>query len=380
MSQGRINMKSKNITQKFRITVLTPVHIGTGFRKMKGIDFYFDERTSQVILVDLDEIGTLLVDNSQALNELANLDEQNDIGDLTRRYHLNLKNNKNYPINSVGREFLEFVRTGLGQPLIPGSSLKGSLRTAILRNIIDQKSDVERRELFKEIPNGGNPKSASDDLLRNIFGRNPNYDLMRVLVVSDSHFSESDLMLIELRVLSQNRNGWYWKSNPKNPNQPMQVWCEALRPNSKAEISLSLDNFLLTDSRAVWELKFPNKLAADLHTLIDQINQYSAQMIDAEITYFEERDSEKPELNEIIRNLNLVKKHIPANDSAMVVRLGWGSGWKHMTGDYLGKDKDIFEQIRMNFRLGHPGRSRKIGFYNGKPAFPFGWIKLEALK
>jgi len=368
-------MKSKNITQKFRITVLTPVHIGTGFRKMKGIDFYFDERTSQVILVDLDEIGTLLVDNSQALNELANLDEQNDIGDLTRRYHLNLKNNKNYPINSVGREFLEFVRTGLGQPLIPGSSLKGSLRTAILRNIIDQKSDVERRELFKEIPNGGNPKSASDKLLKKIFGSNPNYDLMRVLIISDSHFSEADLMLIESRVLSQNRNGWHWK--------PMPVWCEVLRPGTKAEVGLSLDNFLLSDSIAVKKLNFPNRIPDDLNQFINQINHYSASMIGAEITYFEERDSEKPELNEIIRNLNLVKKHIPANDSAMVIRLGWGSGWKHMTGDYLERDKDILEKIRMNFRLGRPGmpfpKSRKIAFQNGKPIFPFGWIKLEVL-
>lgn len=365
-------MKSKNITQKFRITVLTPVHIGSGFRKMKGIDFYFDDRAGQVILVDLDEISAAVVNNQKALTELENLDEHHNIGNLIRDFHLNLKNIRRYPIQSIGHYFLEFIRTGLGQPLIPGSSLKGSLRTAILRNIIDQKSDVERRELFKEIPNGGNPKSASDKLLKKIFGSNPNYDLMRVLIISDSHFSEADLMLIESRVLSQNRNGWHWK--------PMPVWCEVLRPNSKAEISLSLDNFLLTDSRAVWELKFPNKLAADLHTLIDQINQYSAQMIDAEITYFDERDSEKPELNEIIRNLNLVKKHIPANDSAMVIRLGWGSGWKHMTGDYLRKDKDIFDQIRINFNLGHPGRSRKIGFYNGKPAFPFGWIKLEALK
>jgi CRISPR/Cas system CSM-associated protein Csm5 (group 7 of RAMP superfamily) len=33
-------MNPKNLTQKFKITVLTPVHIGSGFRKMKGIDFY----------------------------------------------------------------------------------------------------------------------------------------------------------------------------------------------------------------------------------------------------------------------------------------------------------------------------------------------------
>jgi CRISPR-associated protein Csm5 len=67
----------------------------------------------------------------------------------------------------------------------------------------------------------------------------------------------------------------------------------------------------------------------------------------------------------------------------MVIRLGWGSGWKHMTGDYLERDKDILEKIRMNFRLGRPGmpfpKSRKIAFQNGKPIFPFGWIKLEVL-
>lgn len=374
-------MNSKNITKKFKITVLTPVHIGSGFRKMKGIDFYFDERTAQVILVDLDEIGVALADKPQALNELANLDEHHSIGDLIRDHHLELKNSRKYAIASgpIGKDFLEFIRTGMGAPFIPGSSLKGSLRTMILSIILNGKSPDERRKLLYSIPTGGNHKYADKELLKKIFGINPNYDLMRTLTVSDSQFQDADLMLIESRVLSQDYRGWHWKPNNDNP---MKVWCEVLRPGCQAEITFSLDNFLLNDPKAVNELNFPNRIAADFDRLMTDVNQYSLRMLEAELNYFEKRHNEKSELDYVLKALDTVKRHITASPKSMVIRLGWGSGWQSMTGDYI-NDASLMQQIRQGFRLGRPGmpfpKSRKIGFENGKPTFPFGWIKLKAL-
>jgi len=375
-------MNLKNLTKNFRITVLTPVHIGSGFRKLKGIDFYFDDRAGQAVLVDLDEIGAAFSNNQTALNELANLDEYHGIGDLIRRYHPDLKNISRYPINTVGREFLEFIRTGLGQPLIPGSSLKGSLRTVILSNLLNGKSPAERRSLLHSIPTGGNAKKADGDLLKKVFGKDPNYNLMRTLTVCDSQFKDADLMLIESRVLSQDYRGWHWKPVNDRTDKPMQVWCEALRPGCQAEIALSFDNFLLNDPQAVDKLKFPNRLETDFTKFMTDINQYSRQMLDSEIDYFKKRHDERPELNYILKALDTVKRHIPTNNTNMVIRLGWGSGWQSMTGNYI-DDPNLMQQIRQGFHLGRAGmpfpKSRKIAFNNNQPALPFGWIKLESI-
>jgi CRISPR-associated protein Csm5 len=378
-------MNPKNLTQKFKITVLTPVHIGSGFRKMKGIDFYYDDQTKQVVQIDLDEIGVALAGNHQALNELANLEEQHDVGELIRRYHLKLKNIRKYPISSIGKEYFEFIRTGLGQPFIPGSSLKGSLRTAILRNIFNQKNEKERIMLLRTIQQGGNPKYAANDLLKKIFGKDPNYDLMRTLTVTDSCFKNDDLLLTESRVLSQDYRGWHWKPlKSEQGDSLMRVWCEALYPGHQAEIMLSIDNFLLNDPGAKDILKFPNHLEVDFTRLMANINQYSRQMLNAELNYFAKRNDEKDELKQVLNSLEAVRKHIPESNKSMVIRLGWGSGWESMTGALAKTDRQIMEQVRRNFRLGRDGmdfpKTRKIAFNNNQPAFPFGWIKLEALK
>jgi CRISPR-associated protein Csm5 len=246
------------------------------------------------------------------------------------------------------------------------------------------KSSNDRRNLLHSISTGGNPKYADADLLKKVFGKDPNYNLMRALIVGDSHSKDADLMLIESRVLSQDYKGWHWKPVGRdNSSPPMRVWCESLRPGCQSEVTISLDDFLLNDYQAMTELNFPNRIETDFAKLMTDVNKYSRQMLDSEILYFEKRNDEKSELSQILRSIETVRKHIPAGNNSMVIRLGWGSGWQSMTGDYI-DDASLMQSIRQGFHLGRPGmpfpKSRKIAFSNNQPTFPFGWIKLEALK
>ncbi|MFA4907404.1 MAG: type III-A CRISPR-associated RAMP protein Csm5 [archaeon] len=375
-------MNTKNLTKTFKVTVLTPVHIGSGFRKNRGID-YFTEN-NRTVVVDLDEICDSIANDRNAVNDLANIDENHSIGDFIQKYQLRrqLKNLREFPIAVNSHDYLEFERNGMGVPYIPGSSLKGALRTVFLRNILDQKPEPERKMILQLIQQERNPKYAANKLLSKIFGPDPNHDLMRMVTVIDSPFKNSDLALTESRVLSQEYRVWHWKPvNREQQDRPMRVYCEALRPGTSAEIILSFDMFLMKDVRSAILLRFPNKLPENFQLLANQINQYSKSMLKNESEYFEQRNDERGELDQYLRTLSTLNRSFPNDDKTIIMRLGWGSGWNSMTGDYLRTEPSLLLQVRDWYRLGRPGmqfpKSRKIGFENGKPAFPFGWIKLE---
>ena len=65
-------------------------------------------------------------------------------------------------------------------------------------------------------------------------------------------------------------------------------------------------------------------------------------------------------------------EHCPAN--AIVLRLGWGTGWRTMTGDILNAD----ERGRV---MGRVGKTRKVIIEGhssrGRPCDVFGWIKID---
>lgn len=417
-------MLKKNLIQKFKLTVLSPVHIGSGFRKFQDIDFYTEPQLNTTYVIDQNRIFALLANNKSLQQELATLDVTDiSIKDLLKRYHINPEQvtKVKYPLAVSTKEFHEFLRTGLGQPLLPGSSLKGAIRTALLKHFFDSYSPAEKQKLL-ELINLKKTKGADEILLKKIFGSDPNHNLMRTLIPEDAHFQESDLMLFETRVLSLRKENWAWKTSGYQSDTPMRIYCEALRPNSQTILHIACDNFLLTHPEAQKELHLPHSLSPDIDQLITTLNEHARRIINTELQFFRERNNERGELTQLINNYQTIAKHIPSSPTALVIRLGWGSGWESMTGNLLPEFPTTLQNIRRHLGLGkitcpnhHELRqtpkwqnsinaigywckdckqvyrpeevhlfpvfpkSRKIAFSNNQPALPLGWIKLEKI-
>lgn len=133
---------------RVKLTAVTPFHVGSGVRYSKK-EYYMDERTQTVTLMDMKKImGWIASQGREALVEafetfmMARND--NNIRDfLTRRISMPEAEQKRCVLYSFkcggalgenvrNRDLFAFMRGADGRPYVPGSSLKGALRTVLL--------------------------------------------------------------------------------------------------------------------------------------------------------------------------------------------------------------------------------------------------------
>jgi CRISPR-associated protein Csm5 len=115
------------------IEILSPVHIGSGIRLVEGWDFIY--RNGILKIVNQEEILPKL--SEKQLNEFNNDNRRRDI--LAKA-----ESRRTYTLNYKRGEVLEFERNGNGIPYIPGSSFKGSIRTALF---VEEYSEKKKKFL-----------------------------------------------------------------------------------------------------------------------------------------------------------------------------------------------------------------------------------------
>ena len=196
-------MKETGI-KEYRYTLKTPVHVGSG-EKLGQIDFVLQR--NQCIVVDIERLLQELKDNSQALNEFAH--GSFNIADFLKKYKILPGSVRKYTIqnpNNIERIYniQEFVKTGMGNPIIPGSSIKGAIRTALLWHLLRSTTDKSRiNEILHDVLNSDVKKEkASSSLSKEFFGPDPNYDFLRILHVGDVELQMADMKLVESKVLN----------------------------------------------------------------------------------------------------------------------------------------------------------------------------------
>lgn len=359
------------------IEVLTPVHVGSGVKLAEGIDFVKDEYSVQIVAQS--ELMKFLEDNPDELEKfikggykLSSLDRIPE----GRRYNI-----------SIGKtsEIYEFERNGNGKPYIPGSSIKGAIRTILLKKRFDELSDNGKNQLLMKV---NHPKKewAAEPIVRQLLGDSSNQNLMRVLEIFDAEFNDLNLdkvLILSLTNEAGTSYGWkqLWnRQNVIDSNKASQIFCETLPIGSKSYFSISLHTFLFTDSTAAINLQFNESALSDIRTLISTINSYSKEKLEKEKEFFENLNSSK-ELNLVLEEIdNLLQKIDNLSNDEFILRISWGSGWKGMTGDFL--DDNWLSQFRRRYQLGKRDfpifpKTRRIVFEDDEPKYLTGWIKVK---
>jgi CRISPR-associated protein Csm5 len=271
------------------------------------------------------------------------------------------------------------------RPYLPGTEVKGALRTSLLYALVSDKENYayfwDRLEEFRRSYYGGaSPRQKVWQLMKIVDsleaqllrgrprGETKNdakFDFLRFLNVSDSNFFSPDNLRVELtQMLGTNR---YTKT-----------WIETLAAGCEASTELVIgDPTFILQELGLERLRE----WLSLQKLLEACYRRSHDLLTEEAAYF----ANEPKLRTLITSLQ--EQNSP---QAPLLRLGQGQGFLSITIDLPVKQRDpqLFDEaIRegVSFQRGFrtqrgnfPKTRRVIANRDGKPFTLLGWVKIFA--
>ena len=158
-----------------KLTAVTPFHVGSGVKYSKK-EYYVDTKTQTVTLMDMNKVMGWIAEQGReamigAFESFMMSRYDNDIKDfLTRRIRMPEAVQKKCVLYSFScggafsrdknkRDLSAFMRDAEGRPYVPGSSLKGALRTVLLVKMLREgklRGGIDTSDL-KRAADGAHP-------------------------------------------------------------------------------------------------------------------------------------------------------------------------------------------------------------------------------
>ncbi|NTV62658.1 MAG: type III-A CRISPR-associated RAMP protein Csm5 [Oscillochloris sp.] len=278
-------------------------------------------------------------------------------------------------------EIYEQIKDVADRPYLPGSSLKGALRSALAWAYAQ---DVQPAS-FQRLSHHGQ-KTADDKIEADLFhgkdGPGPRQvgnngmlrDVLRGLHVGDSAPSAGGLELLHTQV--------YPKGSP--------VAVEAIPANTVLRATLQVERYMFEHPEARQVLDFgpwPQRLAPV--ALAASCRQRAAALIAAERAFY---TGQAPELARFYKDLE--DRLAGLGPRAFMLAVGWGAGWHSKTLDDRlradeGREREFVEVVRQyNLKKDRskserfsPGglfpATRKLSYQGSRPWRPLGWLLVE---
>jgi CRISPR type III-A-associated RAMP protein Csm5 len=390
--------------RRFKLVLLTPVHIGSGDTLSRGVDILEDrgrDGKPQTFVVDVDSLLSLVTPaQADEITRRLSSQDRNLLPYLRSLANVKLERvclhtlQRGFP----ARDLRLHIRRGDGNPIIPGSSLKGTLRTLVLVGItvnsagklngVGGKALDAARKSFSNPKRKPKPQWAAQPLETVVFRSpvdmgGPNIleqahgDLMRCLHTRDIAFSPKDLGISFLKVHSPSRN------DPRNL-KPFTLAVEVLKTGATAETELTIDRQLLQGQWAE-KLNFAGRALT-----WEKLSQWSLEHALRLLKKEEERalKSNLSGLPEEFKKLQSRIQQAVEQKKAVALRTGWGIGWEGTTGGVA--DGSYRKELIKAF--GERMTRHPPNLYDEKMPFPksrklveaggygvMGWILLEPL-
>jgi CRISPR-associated protein Csm5 len=378
-------------TYRLKITVLTPLHIGNGREMLRGYDF-------------AEKYGELWRFDENALLETQNIDDPKIVEQLSKAKPADLiTDDREYKDGSAlfryhipgevradqGR-VREFIKNVYDQPYLPGSSLKGALRTAIGWWEWGQKQKVaQETDLFQLTGKKKKKEFVASDYELDIFGRkpndapgsHPNYDLMRSLQVSDSQPLEPDALHVT--------NVTVFRKSGTQPKINRITSLEVLPTKLSFSTTLKLDIVLFSQWAKNNGLNLGN--ASRVTNFVQICRAYTRQRIATEQEYYRRNNFPATSLALAFYD-QLARIENQLAENAFWLQLGWGTGWDGKTFDSKLKENPSANYLKRVIELYDLGRghtyapiqtfpmSRRLPLSpndSSKLGKPLGWVLVE---
>ncbi len=383
---------------KISLRTATPLHIG-GSTVLTPMDYF--EMGDQLYVIGETRLSQVLAQNRLIDDFIAEMVRSGRNFSLTvyMKKHGLLDRNaaeavmlyKSTLLSDAPKEIRPFVRNAFAQPYIPGSAVKGALRTSILYKIFkslpqhekekrlwqpveSQLSQIAKRKTEAQSQqkrfNAEREKKffysrleaelfQGYGLPRSTVKTDPKFDLFRCLQVSDSApFDADGLVIFPIRIYS---------ARSQSLKKPSIISAECLPQQRTVEVEYAFDEklwkeFCEESSKTHWGTPM-KEFEPWLRNPWACQQEMCRDVLDHEAPFFmDEFDTDEKFLN----NADL--------------RLGWGGGLLSTSLCLLLPD-DLRKKIR-NLLFTDRGdapapKSRKIIDYNERPHFSMGWLRIE---
>ncbi|MFW9262348.1 type III-A CRISPR-associated RAMP protein Csm5 [Nostoc sp. CALU 546] len=416
-------LKKPDFYQSKKIQLTSPIlHIGSSVSRLNPFEYVQTDK--KVYLPNQEALAKVLMrQGGRFLDDyIQAIEERQDISRLLKQafgfewWNISVDGCQVFPKEAISQKLTgenitdlrPMIRNGMGQLFIPGSSIKGAIRTAIAYHLLKhcdryqvasskRVSEIEKtlRQKLGQI-NQYQHKFLDDDLFmdslfsefsltyqdRNSPGKGPNTDFLRALKITDSE------PLIESKIKTK-------KGQEIPVNIPVvaevivssrfpdylakykaSIYAEMVR-NVQTEFTLTLDTEMLSWFKHKQGMKLPFR---NLDELLQICQEFTQEQWDYEHDYWEEVKN-NPRASGKNLDFNHIRKFYEPEKSPYSQRLGWGSGMTGTTINLL-LDDELREEIRDTCGLKAPGfeapKSRRTVMNpNGEIKFVPGWVKFK---
>ena len=310
-----------------KLETLTSLHIGSGNMLQKDSDFVFGkdaEDFSVVGVIDPRKVLALVGEENIDAWTVA-IENGRSTNDIVKQYAPNATI-ADYSLHTIDsylsrtpQQIKEFIRDGLDRPYIPGSSIKGAIRTAVL-------------------------------------AKDPNHDVFRYLLVGDAFATGYRTAVYNMVNINERTERGFWDTSK-------QMATEVLLCGTEVDFSLVLKQPELrpTDMPAM------PKALSSVNALLNVINNHTRTLLADEIDIWESKNVDSQSEEKVNSYIEQLKDLLNAANECQgkhsaVMRIGHGSGWRFITGAWTERLSDNdFEAIVNKAR---PGNMKRYAYYD----------------
>jgi hypothetical protein len=392
-----------NIRKAIQFETITPISIGAGsdYDWIYGMDYIINDQ--KIYVIEMSKVINAGVNVEEYCGLLQNL----AIGELEGLLKSEIESisqgpNQIFdsPIEGYQDSVKTFIRTN-GVPYIPGSSLKGALRSAITNYLLENISKVNYKSgRFRTIlTDKRTDKSKDTDIIGEV---KEGEDFMRFMQVSDIKVGATKLLNTKVFNLQGEGSQWSggWKQSGSKTtttfsSKGFNTIYECICPQEKAQGSITFANnaFEMIQDKLMVSKQQKQSLMDKQYGLTQWfhvVNQQTLSYLQKELDFFKTYPAERSsEIEECIRSLISCIKD--SKDAYCVLKMAAGSGYHTITGGWNQYSKDyvnngIWQDEKEMKRMGiasahknkHRYKSRRIVEYNGKLQL-MGFVKLTAM-
>lgn len=413
-----------------RIQLTSPIlHIGSEVSKMSPFEYV--QTSNRVYLPNRDLLAKALYQRGKLQEYLRRIEKREEISSLLKEaFGENWQNEKLdgqaiFPNTGISRKWTEekitdlrpMIRNGFGQLYIPGSSIKGAIRTAIAYHLLKHAEryqvpenkrvsaiEAKLRETMGEVRR--NSKFADDNIFMNEFFSNyslsyhekaipcnsqtPNTDFMRAVSVTDTQpllaektvNQKGQTVIYNFPVVAEVIVSSYFDGGKAKYKSP--IYTEMVRI-VKTEFTLTIDFEMLSWFQHNHKMQIPFK---NIDDLLKICQEFAQEQWDYEHDYWEDIQNNQNAKDNNGKPINLdyskIRELYEPERCPFSLRVGWGTGMIGTTVN-LCFDDELRAEIRDNCSPNKapgfeaPKSRRVVAGVDREIKFAPGWVKFKVL-
>lgn len=330
-----------------KIKTLTPIHIGSGTFFHYNTDYFTYRLTNGDVKVGItDERKVLdLIGLEHIQNWVNSIERGQNTRDFVRVYCADAKVSQYtkrtmylYAKANEGDTLKEHIHNGAGLPYIPGSSIKGALRTAVIAAVASRTETLDAKVLDR------NGRVSASSFEKNIFGSDPNADVFRFLQCGDAYFGAGTEIAFRMQMylnITQRDD-----LHPNSDTKPQIIEAIGTDEETTFQLNLKSQYYQWAKQQAPSSIgNMPNEMSS-ITKLFETVNRHTKNLLDEDIAFWNDRNETGAEgyislLEQMSTRINHL---IQEGNKSCILRLGHSIGWNFITGGWS-KQLTIFENV-----------------------------------